>query len=92
MEIALYMIVAPILTATIIFIFGFNKMNTLIGSSILFFLLSLPAVALPIMGYNVGVEAIYGWALFFSAVSLVGALGIRHTIGTFKKSEFVIKD
>lgn len=88
MEMNLYMMVAPTIAAAFIFIFGFSKISSLVGPSILFFLLSLPAVILPLMDYNVGKSAIFGWSAFYSAFALIGILGIK----TARQSRIVSED
>lgn len=82
MEFLLYTILTPALVIIVSTIFGLTRMNVAIGPSIVFFLLSLPAVISKFSGDNVGYEAIFGWALFFSIITLAFTLVLQSAVKT----------
>ncbi|QOY36917.1 DUF2651 family protein [Anaerobacillus isosaccharinicus] len=72
-EIPIYLIFAPVLTIIISLLCRIRFKKYFMAPLIIFFILNIQTVVVPIF-YNVGWEGIFGWAIFYTVISLIISL------------------
>lgn len=72
-EIPVYGVLAPLITIVFSLVSTIKFKKYLLMPIILFILLNIPTVILPMI-YNVGWEALFGWATFYAFISLIISL------------------
>ncbi len=72
-EIPVYGILLPIITLIFSFISAIKYRKYFIVPISLFVILNIPTIILPMI-YNVGWQALLGWAVFYTVISLVISL------------------
>ena len=69
-EIPLYLIVVPLLTISFSLFCAIKYKKYFVAPAILFISFNIPTIIMPLIS-NVGWASIFGWAVFYTIVSLV---------------------
>lgn len=76
-EIPIYLFIVPVLTIAVSLISAIKFEKYFIAPLFSFIVLNIPIIIMPTIGW----EAIFGWAAFYSAISLI----ISFIVWNFKK-------
>lgn len=72
-EIPFYLVIVPLLTLFVTLVCSIKIKKYFLGPIIVFVLLNIPAIILPMI-YNVGWLALFGWAVFYTAIASIISL------------------